>query len=150
MEVGSAAVTEPATDTVRAFLAAYERGGTEALIELLAPDAVFVVPPEASMEPDVYEGHEGARRYFGAFEGAIEDLSFELDEVDEVGPGMVLARTRLRGVGAATRIPVEQPGIITFQVRNGLVERIAAHGDLASAQREIDAAVREISRAREL
>ena len=91
-------MSEPAADIVRALLERYESGGLEALLHLLAPDAVFVVPPEASMEPDVYTGHEGARRYFAAFDGAIDEVGFGLDEVDEVAPGTVLARVRLRGV----------------------------------------------------
>jgi ketosteroid isomerase-like protein len=130
-------VSEPAADIVRALSERYESGGLEALIDLLAPDAVFVVPPEASMEPDVYTGHEGARRYFAGFDGALDEVRFGLDEVDEVAPGTVLAKVRLRGVGAVTRIPVEQSTFMTFRVRDGLITRIAAHADLASAHEEI-------------
>ena len=119
------------------MLESYERGGPEAIIGFLAPDAVFVVPPEASTEPDVYRGHDGARRYFAGFEGAIDEVAFELDDIEEVVPGALLARVTLRGVGAATRIPVQQATYMTLRVRNGLIERIAAHGDLASAKREI-------------
>jgi ketosteroid isomerase-like protein len=132
------------------MLRSYERGGPEAIIDFLAPDAVFVVPPEVSTEPDVYSGHDGARRYFAGFVGAIDGVAFDLDEIEEVAPGALLARVTLRGVGAVSRIPVEQATYMTLQVRNGLVHRIAAHGDLASAQREIDAAITEISRAPEL
>ena len=131
-------MTAPATDTVLALLESYERGGTEAVIELLSPDAVFVVPPEASAEPDEYRGHQGARRYFAGFEGVLDDVGFVLDELDEVAPGVVLARVRIRGVGATSGIEVEQATFMTFLVRDGLVQRIAAHGDLAVARQEID------------
>ena len=131
-------MTAPATDTVLALLESYERGGAEALIELLSPDAVFVVPPEASAEPDEYRGHQGARRYFAGFEGVLDDVGFVLDELDEVAPGVVLARVRIRGVGATSGIEVEQATFMTFLVRDGLVQRIAAHGDLAVARQEID------------
>ena len=131
-------MTGSTIDTVRALLARYQSDGPEGILGLLATDSVFVVPPEASMEPDVYRGHEGARRYFAGFDGALEEVDFALDEIEEVAPGVALARIRMTGVGAVTRIPVEQTTIMTFRVRDGLVDRIAAHGDLASAREEID------------
>ena len=36
-----------------------------------------------------------------------------------------------------TRIPVEQSTFMTFRVRDGLITRIAAHADLASAQEDV-------------
>ena len=46
-------------------------------LELLSEDFVVVVPPSMSAEPDVYEGHAGAIRYFQGFDGLIEDVRFE-------------------------------------------------------------------------
>ncbi len=131
-------MTSSASHTVRLLLERYTDGGVENLIELLADDAVFVVPPEASMEPDTYTGHDGARRYFAGFDGAIDGVSFEIDEIEDVMPGVALARLRMRGYGVVTRIPVEQTTFMTFRVRDGLVDRIVAHGDLESARREIE------------
>ena len=131
-------MTGPASDTVRLLLERYTDGGVENLIGLLAEGAVFVVPPEASTEPDTYRGHEGARRYFAGFDGAIDGVSFEIDEIEDVMPGVALGRLRMRGYGVMTRIPVEQATFMTFRVRDGLVDRIVAHGDLESARREIE------------
>ncbi len=130
-------MTEPASAIVRRLLERYDREGVEALLELIADDGVFVVPPEASMEPDVYEGHDGARRYFAAFDGAIDQVTIELEKISDAAPDTALAELTLRGVGSATRIPVAQTTLMTFRVRGGLVDRIVAHPDPESAQREI-------------
>jgi ketosteroid isomerase-like protein len=125
------------SETVRLLFERYENEGVEAMLELLEPNGEFVVSPEASMEPDVYRGYEGARRYFAGFDGALDDVRIQVEDAQDVAPGLVLTRLRLTGVGAVTRIPVEQKAILTFQVRDGLIVRIVTHGDLDSARAEI-------------
>ena len=127
-------MTEPASAVVRRLLESYERGGVEALIEVLAPDSEFVVPPETSAEPDVYIGAEGARRYFAGFGGALDDVRFEVLDVEDLTPEVCLAAIRLSGLGSATRIPVELNAYATFEVRDGLLARIHAYPDGASAR----------------
>ena len=123
------------------MLERYEREGLEGILELLAEDGVFVVPPEASTEPDTYVGHAGARRYFAGFDGAIDEVAFVTDALEDVAPGLVLGLLRLRGVGAVSGVPVEQKTLMTFRVRDGLVDRIVAHGDMDSARDEIERSV---------
>jgi ketosteroid isomerase-like protein len=130
-------MTESASGIVRSLLERYERGGVEDVLELLAPDAVFVVPPETSAEPDVYEGHEGARRYFAGFGGALDDVRFDLIDVQDESPDTALAVIRLSGLGSATRIPVELTAAVTFVVKGGAVARAVAHPDVDSARRGI-------------
>jgi ketosteroid isomerase-like protein len=114
---------------VRALFERVNSGDVESVIELLAPDARFVVPPEASAEPDTYEGHEGARRYFRGFDGVLDDVRFDLIELEQVSPDTVLAETRLRGRGTTTGIPVEQQTYALFTVRAGLVTGIRPYAD---------------------
>ena len=79
----------------------------------------------------------GGRRYFDAFEGALEEVRFDLLEVVEERPGAIIASVRLSGVGAATRIPVEQTVLITFESRDGLLTRLVAHPTMESARAEL-------------
>src|SRR5215210_4088583 len=130
-------MAESASNMVRRLLERYERGGVEDILKLLAPDAVFVVPPETSAEPDVYRGHEGARRYFAGFGGALDDVRFDLLDVHDESPEAALAVIRLSGHGSATRIPVELTVVVTFLVRDGAVARIVAHPDVDSARKEV-------------
>jgi ketosteroid isomerase-like protein len=118
---------------VRALFERASSGDVDSVIELLAPDVRFVVPPDASAEPDTYEGHEGARRYFRGFDGVLDDVRFELVELDQVSPDTVLVETRLSGRGTTTGIPVEQRVYAVITVRAGLVTGIRPYANREAA-----------------
>jgi ketosteroid isomerase-like protein len=122
---------------VRALFERVNAGDIDGAIELLAPDAVFVVPPDASAEPDTYRGHEGARRYFSGFDGVLDDVRFELLELEQVTDDTLLAATRLRGRGTTTGIPVERETFPVVTVRGGLVSWIRPYADRESALERI-------------
>ena len=126
-----------ASDAVRRLFEGYERAGVDGALDVLAADAVLVVGPETSAEPDTYEGAEGGRRYFDAFDGALDDVRFELAEIHHDSPEAVIAVVKLSGVGAATRIPVEQDVIMSFAARDGRVTRIVSHATLDAARAEV-------------
>jgi ketosteroid isomerase-like protein len=122
----------PAT-VVRALFERVNAGEIDAAIELLAPDAVLVVPPDASAEPDTYRGHDGARRYFSGFDGVLDDVRFELLDLEPVADDTMLAATRLRGRGTTTGIPVAQEVFVLLMVRDGLVTWARAYAERESA-----------------
>ena len=126
-----------ASDVVRGLFEAYERDGVDAALDVLAPDALLVVGPETSAEPDTYEGAAGGRRYFDAFDGALDDVRFELAEIHHDTAEAVIGVVTLSGVGAATRIPVEQDVLMSFATRDGLVTRIMSHPSLDAARAEL-------------
>ena len=118
---------------VRALFERASSGDVDSVIELLAPDVRFVVPPDASAEPDTYEGHEGARRYFRGFDGVLDDIRFELVELDQVSPDTVLVKTRLSGRGTTTGIQVEQRIYAVITIWAGLVTGIRPYADREAA-----------------
>jgi ketosteroid isomerase-like protein len=118
---------------VRALFERVNAGEIDGAIELLAPDAVFVVPPDASAEPDTYRGHDGARRYFSGFDGVLDEVRFELLDLEQVTDDTVLAATRLRGRGTSTGIPVAQEVFVLLTVRAGLVTWIRPYAERESA-----------------
>ena len=124
------------SDLARDLFEHYQTEGVESALQVVSPDAVLVVGPETSAEPDTYEGPGGARRYFDGFEGALDEVRFDLLEIYEESPSAVMCSVRLSGLGEMTRIPVEQTVLMTFAVRNGLITRIVAHADLESARTE--------------
>ena len=131
-------MSESPSVALRRLFDEYSRGGVDAALGLIATDAVFDVTAGASAEPDTYEGHAGARRYFAGFEGAIDDVGFELVSAEDVGADRALAEVRLTGVGTTTRIPVEQVVAMVFSVRDGQVTRIAAYPELESARAALE------------
>ena len=92
-------MTEQPAAVVRRFFERYQQAGVDGALELITPETVLVVPPEASAEPDTYEGADGGRRYFAGFEGALDDVRFDLVDVEEIPPDIALAEMRLLGRG---------------------------------------------------
>ena len=118
-------------EIVKRGFEALDAGGVEAMIELLDPDFEATVPPELSVEPDTYRGHEGMRRYFAAFEG-LEDVRFEF--VDGVAVGdKVVVTMMLRAKGTGTGIPVEQLAHQVWTIRDGKAVRVEAYANKADA-----------------
>ena len=124
-------------DVVREMFAAFEADGVDGALSHFAADAELVVGPETSAEPDTYKGIPGGRRYFEGFEGALDDVRFELLDVPEERPGAIIGNVKLSGVGAATRIPVEQVVLMTFEVRDDKLTRVVAHPTIESARAEL-------------
>ena len=122
------------TEVVRAMFAAFENDGVDGALAHFSPDAVLVVGPETSAEPDTYEGVPGGRRYFEGFEGALDEVRFELLDIPEERPGAIIANVKLSGVGAATRIAVEQTVLMTFEVSDEQLVRVVAHPTIESAR----------------
>jgi ketosteroid isomerase-like protein len=120
-------------DIVRELFARFYSDGFEQALELIADDFVLTVPPSMSAEPDAYEGHEGARRYFDGFDGLIDDLKFEAVEVEEQD-GIVIAWMRFRGRGVSSGIEVEQYAAVLSRVRDGKVVRMESHPDMETAR----------------
>lgn len=126
-------MTDSNVEIVRRLFERFSQGSLESALELLSEDFVVVVPPSMSAEPDVYEGHAGARRYFAAFDGLMEDVRFEPIELIEVGDA-VIVRLRLAGRGVASGIEVEQFAAAIHRVVDGKVTRIEPYPDLEAAQ----------------
>jgi ketosteroid isomerase-like protein len=120
-------------DLVGALLDRLERAGPDAALELLSEDFVIEVPPSLSAEPDVYEGHAGALRYFRGFDGMMEDVRFEPLELIEEGEH-VIARLRLTGRGVSSGIEVAQAVVVVIAVEAGKVASMRAYPDLDSAR----------------
>jgi ketosteroid isomerase-like protein len=117
-------MTDDNIEIVKRGFEALDSGGVEAMIELLDPEFEATVPPELSVEPDTYRGHEGMRRYFAAFEG-LDDVRFEF--VDAVAKGdKVVVTMILRAKGTDTGIPVEQLAHQMWTIRNGKAVRVEA------------------------
>ena len=133
-------MSESPVAVVRALFERVNAGDIDGVVELLAHDSVFVVPPEASAEPDTYRGHDGARRYFSGFDGILDDVRFNLLDIEQATDDTVLASTRLTGRGTTTGIPVEQETFVVLTVRGGLVTWIRPYNDREEALAELRSA----------
>jgi ketosteroid isomerase-like protein len=123
---------EPNVALVRRLFELYAEGGVEAALELVDERLVVEIPPDLSAEPDVYHGHEGARRYFAGFEGMIEDVRYEPLELIPAAD-RVLARVRLGGRGVSSGLEVDLEAVVVHTVADGKVVHMRPYPDLDAA-----------------
>jgi ketosteroid isomerase-like protein len=126
-------MSESSAATVRRLFERFDPARLESALELISEDFVAEIPSSMSAEPDVYEGHDGARRYFAGFDGLIEDVHFEPIEFVEHGDA-VIVRLRFTGRGAASGIEVEQHAAVVVWVRDGIVTAMQPHPDMEAAR----------------
>jgi ketosteroid isomerase-like protein len=126
-------MAESNVDLVRELLERFNRNDRAAIFELLSEDFVAEVPPTLSAEPDVYEGHDGARRYLDAFEGLIDDVRFEALEYHTEGE-QVIVDLLLKGRGAVSGIAVEQRSAVVHWIAGGKVTRMDPYPDVEAAR----------------
>ena len=123
-------------EILRAGFQAFNDGDMERILEFMDPEFEVVVPPELSAEPDTYRGHEGIRRYFESFAGALEEVRFEPERFWDAGDAVVVAM-RLTARGTQTSIRVEQRFAQIWTLRDG---RAASAKTFASLQQALQAA----------
>ena len=109
---------------VRSMLETLNERGVEAALDQIHPDFEGVTPPELSPEPDTYRGHEGIRRYFAGFEGVMDKVRWEADELMEAPNERVVAGIRLLTRSVATGLELELPVWQVCTVRDVKVLRI--------------------------
>jgi ketosteroid isomerase-like protein len=125
-------------DVVRELFDRFGGDGLESALELISEDFVVEVPGSLSAEPDVYEGHAGARRYFAGFDGLMEDVRFEAIDLVEEGDA-VIVWLRLSGRGAASGIDVELHSAAVNRVEGGKVRRMELFPDMDEARAALGA-----------
>jgi ketosteroid isomerase-like protein len=130
-------VTDSDLDVVRRLFRRYAEGGVEGAMEVIGEEIVIEIPPDLSAEPDVYRGHDGVRRYFGGFDGMIEDVRYEPLELIDEGDGVVLAHIRLGGRGVSSGLDVDLEAVVVHELASGKVVRMRPYQDLESARAAI-------------
>jgi ketosteroid isomerase-like protein len=126
-------MAESNVDLVRELLERFNRYDRNGVLKLLSEDFVAEIPPSMSAEPDVYEGHEGVRRYLEAFEGLLEQVRFVPLEFHEEGK-QVIVELLMRGRGVASGIDVEQQAVVVHWIEDGKVTRMEPCPDLDAAR----------------
>ena len=125
-------MSQAEVETVRRGYEALERGGVEALLELIAPDFELVTPPELASEPDTYRGPEGLRRYFDSFYEAMDEIRMEGHRFHDVGDRVVVEFT-LHARGRSTGIETKLEAVQVWEVADGLATRLDIYPTLEEA-----------------
>jgi ketosteroid isomerase-like protein len=126
-------VADPNFEVIRELYERINGDDPESIYELLSEDFRAVVPPSLSAEPDVYEGHAGVRRYMEGFQGHLDDVQFEVLELLPEGDQVIVDMV-VKGRGATSGIPVEQPSAVVHTIVDGKVARMDVHVDVDAAR----------------
>jgi ketosteroid isomerase-like protein len=125
-------MSEGNVEIVRRANEALRAGGVEALLEFIHPEFEGEAPADLSVEPDVYVGRAGVRRYFASFYDAVDEVRFEPEEFIDAGEHVVIPMqivVKGRGSGIETGLRMTQ----VWTIRDGMVVRIYPYVDKESA-----------------
>ena len=108
--------------------------GVEAILPYVHPDFEFSTPPQISLEPETYRGHDGLRRYFDQWSDAADRVRIELDEIFEGERDTVVFSGRLSARGRATGIETALPMAGVWHVRDRKATALEIHSTLDEAR----------------
>ena len=126
-------MSEADVERVREGFLALDREGIEGLLAYIDPEFEGVVPPDLSLEPDTYRGHDGIRRYFDTFAAEVDELHFTADELIDAGDAVIIV-LRVTGRGRGSGVPVDWKVVNRIIVRHGMVVAITAHATIDEAR----------------
>jgi len=123
-------------ELLRSALETYNEKGPEAILALIDPDFVAVIPSSLSVEPDSYHGLDGVRRYFELWSDVMDDVRFLAKEFIDAGdqivvPFRVVARSRETG------LELEQHAVQVWTIRDGRALSVEAYPTKAEALRAV-------------
>ena len=130
-------MSESNVEVVQRLFDLFAEDGVEPALEMMHPDVVIEIPPNMSAEPDTYRGHDGIRRYFAGFEGMLDEVRYELEEIIPVGEA-VIAYARMSGRGASSGLDVGLDSYVVHELADGKIVRITPYPDLESARAALD------------
>jgi ketosteroid isomerase-like protein len=124
------------SDNVEAARRGYEalgQVGVEAFLEeFIDPDFETTTPPEMTVEPATYRGHEGLRHYFDSFYEIMDEVRFEAEEFIDAGDRVVVP-TRLVARGRDSGIEAVQQLVLVWTLRDGKALRVETFATRAEA-----------------
>jgi uncharacterized protein len=124
--------TENVEATRRGFEALDQTGVEAFLEEFIDPEFETTTPPELTVEPATYRGHEGLRRYFESFYEVMDEVRFEPEEFIDAGDQVVVP-TRLVARGRDTGIEAVQQIAMVWTLRNRKGLRVETYATTAEA-----------------
>ena len=120
-------------ETVAELREAFERGGTEATLKLVAPDFELTMPSIYPGPNRVFHGPEAARQALEEWIDSFEDFRVELEEVLDAGDKVIaVVRESGRMRGSTTRIDAPFTAVFAFD-EQGRVARLDWFTDRAEA-----------------
>jgi ketosteroid isomerase-like protein len=119
------------TEVVMKAHEALNAGDIDALVAL-CDSAVRLDMSDRVLNPAVYEGHEGIRRFYTEVLEIWESFTWEPTRLHEVGR-LVLAEVHSRGKGRGSGLELDRDAALLWHVEDEKVVSIVFYRDLARA-----------------
>jgi ketosteroid isomerase-like protein len=138
---------EPTTpdliELTRAYLEAANRRDLDAMMSFYAPDSTWESPPLGTS----FQGAAAIRGFHEHWIGAYEELEFELDEILDIGHGVVFAVVcqNARPVGSTGRVQTRMA--VISELVDGKIVRVTVYYDIDEARAAAERLAEERARA---
>ncbi len=123
--------TPDLVELVVAFFEAANRRDLDARMSLLAPDAVWDLSPTGI---GTFKGRAAIRRFLEDWRSGYEELRWAVEEVVDLGNGVVLAVTRQDAFMGGGGPPLHEMWAYVFVWVQGMVARVTPHNDIDQAR----------------
>jgi ketosteroid isomerase-like protein len=126
-EPGAAGAPSPEVAVVRRAHDVLNRGDVEALIALCDPGFQLDMSDRV-LNPAVYEGHDGIRRFYAEVTDVWERFTWEPTALHEFGE-LIVARLHSRGRGRGSGLELDRQSAMVWRVRGGRALSVAFFRD---------------------
>lgn len=124
-------------EIARQLLDAWARREVDAVLKLCREDIEWHPAVTAGgLEGTVYRGHRGIRDWMRDLDDVWAELTYEIEEVRDLGEGRVLMLGRFHAVGLESGVPIDQPHGFLFAMAAGkvaLARAFATQGEALAA-----------------
>jgi ketosteroid isomerase-like protein len=121
------------TDIVRRAHHALNRGDAQALAALCAPDFRLDMSDRV-LNPEVYSGHDGIRRFVAEVHEVWDTFTWELTEVTEAGDA-VLALVHSVGRGRGSGLDIDRNSAMLWQIPEETLLGLTFYRDPTAARK---------------
>jgi ketosteroid isomerase-like protein len=122
--------TPDLVELVRGILEAANREDWDAILAHYAPDAVW----DMSDGMGLFEGPSAIRGFWQDWWSSYERLEIDVEEILEVGNGVVLAAFQLKGAPRGTTAEVQTRMALIYEWAGGVIVRVTNYGDIDAAR----------------
>ena len=101
---------------------AFSRGDWSTFIEFFDPEVEWLTTGQF-VGGELYRGHAGVREFLDALSGEFEEFHAEPGNFSQAS-GVVVADTRVTGMGKRSGVPVELQFTVVVSLRGGRIVRV--------------------------
>jgi ketosteroid isomerase-like protein len=133
------ATPDPA-ELTRLQIDAINRRDFDAMLPYAAPNLVYDTTPSGF---GVYQGIAAIREFIQGYWALVEDLSFELEEFEDLGNGVTFTVNRQHARPSGSSAPVQAREAHVTEWKDGLAVRITVYINIDEAREAAERLARE-------